>query len=203
MEGPTAPFKCFKFGISDAERQDYDSVIPHVCSSATSDLSPRIQSRCIITWGFSSSSFTGEELARSCCWTVAIESNHGHLGDVNTGYLFGVGIASDQLPVRDQVGMSDKSHGLVCLGGSIYFAHNGKQEHIMGIDSLPITVTVAIYSKHPLYTIMSYSIACTFTDTQDMSLKGLKVITDSQLKSNLFPVFTVSQRVKLLFPTCV
>ena len=46
--------------VAGAEDADYDVIIPHIQSPATggsSDASPRIQNKCLSTWGFSSTSF--------------------------------------------------------------------------------------------------------------------------------------------------
>ena len=135
-------------------------------------------------------------------WTVTIERNSGHAANYNTGYLFGIGVSGDILNVKDLVGMTYQSHGLVCSGGSLVFSHNGKQEHVAALDSLPLSVTISVKVDHQDYTIFTYKLASS-SEGHGISLIGRKIIKDSMLKKSLYPVFTVSQRVKLLFPTYV
>ena len=77
-------------------------IIPHIQSPATcgtSESSPRIQNKCLSTWGFSSTTFSGEPISGSTSWTVTIERNTAaggsHLTSYNTGYLFGIGVSSE------------------------------------------------------------------------------------------------------------
>ena len=183
-------------------------MIPHILTPNTlrsSDNQPtaRIQNKCLITWGFTSTSFSAEPIRTDAKWVVAIERNQGQLGNLNTGYLFGLGIASKELSGKDQIGMNEKSHGIICLGGAIFFAHNGQQDLLTSMEGLPLLVTVSVDTSHPDHTIFSYVLSPSSGDSSGVSLRGRRVITETALKDCLLPVFTVSQRVKLLFPTCV
>ena len=191
------------FFISGDTAEQCNFIIPHIQSPTSpgkSDLAPRIHNKYLITWGFSSTSFTGEQLTASCSWTVTIERNTGHWGNCSTGYLFGVGIASSALNVKDLVGMNAASHGIVCTGGSLFYSHDDEQQHLLTLCSLPISVTLTVSTDHQDYTVLSYKLA---PPGQGTSLVGRRVIADPALKKSIYPVFTVSQRVKLLFPTFV
>ena len=106
------------------------------------------------------------------------------------------------LNVKDLVGNDEKSHGVVCNMGALCFGHSGQHEHIVKLDSLPISVTMSVNMDHPDYVVLTYKLDSS-TEGQGLSLLGKRVIADSRLKREVYPVFTVSQRVKLLFPTCV
>ena len=69
------------------------------CSSTP----PRAGNRTLISWGFNSTSFTAEPLMHSSQWSVTVEKNTSKIGNINSGYLFGVGIAHDTLGSKDQV----------------------------------------------------------------------------------------------------
>ena len=86
--------------------------------------------------------------------------------------------------------------------GSLCFGHAGQHERIVKLDSLPISVTISVTLDHTDYVVLTYKLDSS-TEGQGLSLLGKRVIQDSRLKKELYPVFTVSQRVKLLFPTCV
>ena len=82
--------------------EDCEVIIPHIQSPATcgtSESAPRIQNKCLSTWGFSSTTFSGEPISGSTSWTVTIERNTAaggsHLTSCNTGYLFGIGVSSE------------------------------------------------------------------------------------------------------------
>lgn len=152
----------------------------------------------LITWGFSSTTFTGEQLQSNASWTVTIEKNVGHISQTSTGYTFGIGLSREVLNVKDSVGMSPKSYGIVFYTGSLYFAHNGKMDFITKFDVLPITVIISVNLDMADSLVITYKL-----EGQGLSLLGKRLIQDAALCSQLFPVFTVSQRVKLLFPTCV
>lgn len=183
-----------------------DAIIPRIqtpsSTNSSSENTPRIQNKYLITWGFSSTTFTAEAILQTSSWTVTIEKNSGHSGNYNSCYLFGIGISGDILNVKDSVGMTYQSHGLVCSGGSLYFAHNGKQELVSSLDTLPLSITVSVKVDHQDYTVFTYKLASS-SETHGISLIGRRIIKDSMLKKSLYPVFTVSQRVKLLFPTYV
>ena len=89
-------------GVFLGNEEDCEVIIPHIQSPATcgtSESSPRIQNKCLSTWGFSSTTFSGEPISGSTSWTVTIERNTAaggsHLTSCNTGYLFGIGVSSE------------------------------------------------------------------------------------------------------------
>ena len=100
--------------------------------------------------------------------------------------------------------MTSASHALVCVGGgALCFAHDGRQDVVAPpLDSLPVTVTVAIRPEAPDVTVFTYKLA-SVADGRRISLVGRRIIRDSAMLAAAFPVFTVSQRVKILFPTYV
>ncbi len=124
-----------------------------------------------------------------------------HLGN-STGYLFGIGVANEVLNMKDLVGMCGKSHGLICSDGALYFSHNGCQERIVTLPSLPLSISLAVTRQHPDYTILTYKLAPSGGENCT-TLVGRKIIADVKLKESVLPVFSVSQRVKILFPTFV
>jgi hypothetical protein len=195
---------CTDDGISGS-----DSIIPHIVSSTSagkSELVPRVPNKYLTTWGFSSTTFTGESLSRPCSWTVTVERNTGHWGGplVTSGYLFGIGVSSTGLGSKDVVGMNSTSHALVCVGdGNLCFAHDGQQD-VVGppLETLPINVTVAIRPETPDVTVFTYKLA-SVVDGRRVSLVGRRIIRDRAMCEAAYPVFTVSQRVKILFPTYV
>ena len=75
---------------------------------------PRVQSRVLMTWGFNSTTFTADPVTSSAQWTIDINRNTSHIGDVKSGYLFGVGIAFKPMNSKEQV--SRKRHVLHLLG---------------------------------------------------------------------------------------
>lgn len=100
--------------------------------------------------------------------------------------------------------MTSTSHALVSVGGgSLCFAHGGKQEEVAApLDALPVTITIAIRPETPDVTVFTYKLA-SVADGRRVSLIGRRIIHDSALCSAAFPIFTVSQNVKILFPTYV
>lgn len=183
-----------------------DSIIPHILTvvpPGRTELVPRVQNKYLTTWGFSSTTFTGDSISRACSWTVTVERNaKGIWGCLQTGYLFGVGVASEVLTSKDVVGMSAVSHGLVCSAGNVVFMNSGKQEILTSLDSLPISVSVAVRFEEPDVTILTYKLA-SVAEGKHITLVGRRVTRDAILRKALYPVFTVSQRVKILFPTYV
>ena len=167
------------------------------------DLIPRIQNKYLTTWGFSSTTFTGDCVSRACSWTVTVEQNaKGNWGCLQTGYLFGVGVAGEVLNSKDVVGLAPATHGLVCTEGSIVFMHAGKQDVLASLGSLPISITVAVKFEQPDVTIFTYKLA-SVAEGKHISLVGRRVMKSPDLCKAVYPVFTVSQRVKVLFPTYV
>jgi len=131
---------------------------------------------------------------------VTVEKNSSHLGDIKNGYLFGVGIAAENLNYKELVGMNCKSYGVVCINGSLMFCHDNKKEQLMLLDGLPLSVTVYVTTDQSEGVILSYTVTnATWGDT----LSGKKVLTAPSIKEKCYPVFSVSQRVKMQFPTHV
>ena len=191
-------FRCFFSADDKPEKQ----IIPHILSPSSPGKpdGPRVQNKCLITWGFKSSSFTAEPVTSNATWRVTLEPNTGHLGDFSSGYLFGVGISSRILNNKDLLGMNDTSHGIVCIGGSLLYSHKGQQEELIKLACLPLTVSLTVHSAQPQLTVLTYKLG---SPGQGTTIMGKKIIADLSLKDTLHPVFTVSQRVKLLFPTSV
>ncbi|XP_052815269.1 probable E3 ubiquitin-protein ligase MID2 isoform X2 [Mya arenaria] len=183
------------------EGEQCRSLIPVIKSSASlSKEGPHVVNKCLTTWGFNSSSFTAEPLEYSAMWSVTIEKNASQLGDLKTGYIFGVGISFEKLTAKDQVGINRVSHGIICTAGSLAYSHDGKIEQLMPLDSLPLSVTIYCTIDESDKVLLAYTI----TDTNwGDSLHGKKVLVDQSSKNKVFPVFTVSQRVKMQFPTYV
>lgn len=186
-----------------------DSIIPHILSSTAStksELVSRVPSKYLTTWGFSSTTFSGESVSRACSWTVTVEHNAGHWGSPlsTAGYLFGIGVSSVSLGHKEVAGMTSTSHALVCVGGgALSLSHDGRQDVVAPpLDALPVTVTVAVRPETPDVTVFTYKLA-SIADGRRVSLVGRRVIHDAALCSAAFPVFTVSQSVKILFPTYV
>lgn len=186
-----------------------DSVIPQIITSSSagkSELVPRVPNKYLTTWGFSSTTFTGESVSRPCSWTVTVERNTGHWGGplVTAGYLFGIGVSSTSLGSKDIVGMTSTSHALVCIGGgALCFSHDSHQDVVAPpLDALPVTVTIAVRPESPDITVFTYKLA-SVNDGRRVSLVGRRIIRDPAMCAAAFPVFTVSQRVKILFPTYV
>jgi len=137
---------------------------------------------------------------------VTVEQSVGHWGSPlsTAGFLFGIGVSSISLGPKEVVGMTSASHALVCIGGgALCFAHDGRQEAVApSLDSLPLTVTIAVRPVMPDVTVFTYKLA-SVADGRHISLVGRRIIHDSALCEAAFPVFTVSQHVKILFPTYV
>lgn len=194
---------CF---FSDDGISGNDSIVPHILAvvpPGKTELVPRVQNKYLTTWGFSSTTFTGDSVSRACSWSVTVERNaKGIWGCLQTGYLFGVGVSSEVLNSKDVVGLSSASHGLVCTAGNIVFMNSGKQEILMSLDGLPLSVSVAVKFEKPDVTVLTYKLA-SVADGKHISLVGRRVTRDAGLHKTLYPVFTVSQRVKILFPTYV
>lgn len=161
---------------------------------------PRVGNKCLTTWGFNSSSFTAEPLTFNAMWSVTVEKNASQMGDLKNGYIFGVGISFDKLSLKDQVGMNSLSHGIICTGGNLVYSHNGKIEQLMPLDGLPLSVTMYCTIDQSDGVLLAYTITdASWGDT----LHGKKMLIDQFSRKEIFPVFTVSQRVKMQFPTYV
>lgn len=187
--------------ISADEPGKCQSIIPLIKSpSSAGKEAPRVQNKCLTTWGFNSTSFTAESLDSNSLWSVTIEKNSSHVGDTKSGYLFGVGIASDQLGNKELVGMNGKSYGIACSNGNLVYCHNSKIEQLMPLDGLPLSITVCVTNDQSESVILSFTITnSSWGDT----LSCKKVLMDFIHGDPIYPVFTVSQRVKMQFPTHV
>ena len=195
--------------VADDGVSGTDSIIPHILSStslAKSELVSRVPSKYLTTWGFSSTTFCGESVSRPCSWTVTVERNMAHLGAplATAGYLFGIGVSGVSLGSKEVAGMTSASHALVCVGGgALCFAHDGQQDAVApAVDALPVTVTIAVRPEMPDVMVFTYKLA-SVADGRRVSVVGRRIIHDSALCTAAFPIFTVSQHVKVLFPTYV
>jgi len=138
---------------------------------------------------------------------VTVERSVGQWGEpplANAGFLFSIGISSTSLGPKEVAGMTSTSHALVCAGGgALFFAHDGHQEAVAPcLETLPLTVTIAVRPVAPDVTVFTYKLA-SVADGRRISLVGRRIIHDSALCEAAFPVFTVSQHVKILFATYV
>ena len=97
-----------------------------------------------------------------------------------------------------QVGMTASSAGVVCTNGSLVFCHDGKMESLLTLDQLPVSVTLCVTMAGDNGVIFSYLLSL---PGWSRCLLGKVVLPDPGFKVKVFPVFTVSQRDKLLFPT--
>ncbi|XP_053402699.1 probable E3 ubiquitin-protein ligase MID2 [Mercenaria mercenaria] len=199
-----APLVQKQEAVSDStadEAEQCQSIIPVIKSPASPGKdAPRVGNKCLTTWGFNSSSFTAEPLSFNAMWSVTVEKNASQMGDLKNGYIFGVGISFDKLSLKDQVGLNSLSHGIVCTGGNLVYSHNGKIEQLMPLDGLPLSVTIYCTIDQSEGILLAYTITdASWGDT----LHGKKILVDQFSRKEVFPVFTVSQRVKMQFPTYV
>lgn len=187
--------------ISADETDQCQSIIPVIKSSASPGKEAlKVVNKCLTTWGFNSTSFTAEPLSSSAMWSVTIEKNASQLGDLKSGYIFGVGISFERLNVKELVGMNSFSHGIVCSGGNLVYSHNGKIEQLMPLDGLPLSVTIYCTTDQSDGVLLAYTVTdASWGDT----LHGKKRLVDQFSRKEIYPVFTVSQRVKMQFPTYV
>ena len=196
----SASMTCLQVMATD-EPGKCQSIIPLIKSpTSTGKEAPRVQNKCLTTWGFNSTSFTAESLDSNSLWSVTIEKNSSHVGDVKSGYLFGVGVTSEPLNNKELVGMNGKSYGIVCSNGNLIYCHNNKIEQLMPLDGLPLSITVCVTNDQSESVILSFTITnSSWGDT----LSCKKVLMDFMHNDIIYPVFTVSQRVKMQFPTHV
>ncbi|XP_041375360.1 E3 ubiquitin-protein ligase Midline-1-like isoform X2 [Gigantopelta aegis] len=197
----TSSFDCFKTFTGD-DSEKCASLVPTIRSVASPGNldTPRVQNKCLITWGFNSTTFTAEPLSGNSLWTVTVERNTNQIRDVTAGYLFGVGIAAQVLGYKDQVGINGKSYGVVCSNGGLHFCYEGTMDLLMPLDGLPMSVTVSVVFDHSDRLVFAYTLtSAVWGDT----LVGKRVITNEAFKDAVHPVFTVSHRVKMQFPTHV
>lgn len=184
----------------ESEESQCECLVPTVKSTVTSPGGkseiPRVQNRCLITWGFNFMTFTAEPLSGSSLWSVTVGKNTNKIGDVKSGYAFGVGISAETLGPKEQVGMNAKSYGVVCHNGTLNYCHDGHLEPLTPLHELPISVTVAVVVDELGHLVLSYSLThSTWGDT----LLGKRLIADKAFASGFFPVFSISQRVKMQF----
>lgn len=156
----------------------------------------RVQNKCLMTWGFNSTTFTAEPLNGNAVWSVALECNSSHMGDFMSNYLFGVGIATERLSYRDQVGSHEKSIGIICSSGSLQFCKNGTSEFLMTLQKPPLTITIFVGFDYENLIVFGYELA---NRSWGNILSGKKLIKDLSTTENLYPVFTVSQKLKMTF----
>ena len=72
---------------------------------------PRVHSRVLMTWGFNSTTFTADPITTCVQWSININRNTSHIGDVKSGYLFGVGVALRPLTSKEQVSRHKNASG--------------------------------------------------------------------------------------------
>ncbi|XP_052824607.1 probable E3 ubiquitin-protein ligase MID2 isoform X2 [Octopus bimaculoides] len=182
----------------DDDKSKCDHIVPMMQASPTpSKLSGvRVQNKCLMTWGFNSTTFTAEALNGNAFWSVNLECNSSHTGDLVSNYVFGVGIASERLCYKDQVGFHEKSIGIICSSGSFQFCKNGASEFLMALQKPPLTITIFVRFDYENLIVFGYKLA---NSSWDNILSGKKLIKDLSTAENLYPVFTVSQKVKMTF----
>lgn len=108
--------------LSGESMENYPLIIPNILSvmvtspgkvESTSQPTPRGLNRTLISWGFNSTTFTAEPIGSSAQWSIVVEKNSSKIGDINSGYLFGVGVASDILSSKDQVSSLYTRHFII------------------------------------------------------------------------------------------
>ncbi|XP_005110236.1 uncharacterized protein LOC101846996 [Aplysia californica] len=166
----------------------------------------RVQSRTLITWGFNSTTFSADPVSGNAQWSVSVHRNTSHIGDIRSGYLFGLGVSSKCLGSKDQVGMNPHSYGVICTKGNLAFSHNSHVTPIAALTDLPVTVTLSVHrGSHGCLLLYRISQSSASSD-----ICGRRIIMQADDKGEkycenvedleLYPVFTVSQRVKMQFP---
>lgn len=190
------------------------SPLPPSCNKSNDVTPPRVTNKCLTTWGFTSTTFTGEKqqqtTAMTSSWSVTVERNvsGGNVGSQRMsqqqGYMFGLGVSRSVLNVKDLVGMNALSYGIVCSGGMLRYCHDGQADDIAPLEALPLTLTVSLNVEHAQYNVLTYRIqSCSDKRGVGSTLIVKKILHDAASKEFVYPVFTVSQKVKLLFPTSV
>ncbi|KAH9502933.1 hypothetical protein Btru_072408 [Bulinus truncatus] len=197
--------------ISDDSEMNCPIITPSVrsvISPAVSGGAPRVQNRLLITWGFSSTTFTADPVEQSAQWSVHISRNTSHFGDIKSGYLFGVGVSTKPLNSKDQVGMTAESDGIVCVNGQLSLCQDSHLSSISPLRDLPVIVSIYV-DRNNLGYVMAYKIM--FTDSSS-SIRGKRLIKllpeessegcddQSVPQVRVYSVFTLSQRVKMQFP---
>lgn len=160
---------------------------------------PRTSNRTLISWGFNFTTFTAEPISHSAQWSVSIDKNMSKIGNINSGYLFGVGVAHEVLNSKDQVGMTPMSAGIVCSNGCLAFCQDGKMDSILTLDHLPVSITLYLSLNADTGVVLSYFLSMA---GWSRCLLGRTVLSAPGYKGKVHPVFTVSQRVKMQFVSC-
>ncbi|KAK7505371.1 hypothetical protein BaRGS_00003533 [Batillaria attramentaria] len=160
---------------------------------------PRSSNRTLISWGFNFTTFTAEPLTHSAQWSISVEKNMSKIGNIDSGYLFGVGVAREVLNSKDQVGMTASSAGIICSNGCLAFCQDSKMDSILTLDQLPVSITLYLSLDAGAGVVLSYLLS---TAGWSRCLLGKTVLSEPGYKVKVHPVFTVSQRVKLQFVSC-
>lgn len=105
--------------------------------------------------------------------------------------------------------MAAESHGIACIGGQLVVCQESATTVVMPLPELPICATIAVaVSKSGL--VMAYKVMISGISSV---VSGRRVITldehmgachaENEIKPTwkIYPVFTVSQRIKLQLPT--
>ncbi|GAB1608312.1 probable E3 ubiquitin-protein ligase MID2 isoform X1 [Argonauta hians] len=189
-----------KIYLDDDDKAQCNSIVPTMqASPSPSKLKLSgipVQNKCLMTWGFNSTTFTAEPLNGNSYWSVELECNSSHMGDLTSNYIFGVGIASERLTYKDQVGPHEKSIGLVCNSGSLQFCKNGVSEFLMPLERPPLTVAIFVRFDYKNTVVLGYNLS---NGSWGNILSGKKFIKELSGIEHLYPVFTVSQKVKMTF----
>ena len=122
--------------------------------------------------------------------------------------MFGIGVAKSVLNVKDMLGSSDESCGLVSTGGEIQYCESGVTEGLTSINSLPVTITAGLKTDHPHYNVLTFRIqsgggSSGRSGNAETTLLTKRIVRHEKSKQFVHPVFTVSQKVKLHFLTSV
>lgn len=170
---------------------------------------PSVKSRILLTWGFNSTTFTADPVEENAQWSITISRNTSHIGDIKSGYLFGVGVSTKPLSSKEQVGMSSESHAIVCVGGHIAICQDSQVSNISPLSDLPLTVTISV-SRNKFGLIMTYKVVASGSSSHGVNGRRIIRLASDELGAEtnekslsevkVYPVFTVSQRVKMQFP---
>ncbi|CAL1543971.1 unnamed protein product, partial [Lymnaea stagnalis] len=170
--------------------------------SSQSGGTPSVKSRILLTWGFNSTTFTAEPIEEKAQWSITISRNTSHIGDIKSGYLFGVGVSTKPLSSKEQIGMNSESHAIVCVGGHIAICQDSQVSNITPLADLPLTVTISV-ARSKVGLIMAYKVVPSGSSTNVNGRRIIRLATDefdaetnekSLSEVKVYPVFTVSQR---------
>lgn len=107
--------------------------------------------------------------------------------------------------------MNSDSYGIVCQMGYLAFCHNGQLSSIMPLPDLPLSIRLSVFNGMK-GTSLCYSL---LMNSATGTVQGRRVVSlfdknDGDDCSNsggpihesceMYPVFTVTQRVKMQFP---